>query len=79
MPYQAIPNPPGELVDLGGYRIHVQQQGSGPPVVFDSGLGAPSLLWANVLPPLGKPPILPPPLLPPREQREVWQICPSLG
>lgn len=43
--------PPGELVDIGGARLHLQRFGSGSPVVvIDSGQGDFSLSWAHVLP-----------------------------
>jgi pimeloyl-ACP methyl ester carboxylesterase len=43
--------PPGQLVDVGGYRLHINCQGSGSPtVVMDAGLGDPSLMWALVQP-----------------------------
>jgi pimeloyl-ACP methyl ester carboxylesterase len=39
------------LVDVGGYRLHVQILGSGSPAaVMDSGLGGNSLAWGNALP-----------------------------
>lgn len=42
---------PGKLYDVGGYRLHLQRQGSGrPAAVMDTGLGGNSLLWANALP-----------------------------
>jgi len=38
--------PPGQLVDVGGYRLHIQCMGSGSPtVVLDAGLGGTSLDW----------------------------------
>lgn len=38
--------PPGQLVDVGGYRLHIQCIGSGSPtVVLDAGLGGTSLDW----------------------------------
>lgn len=43
--------PPGQLVDVGGYKLHIQCQGTGSPtVVMDAGLGDPSLMWALVQP-----------------------------
>ena len=46
-----IPPPPGELVDIGRYRLHLQRQGRGsPPVVLESALGDCSLGWALVQP-----------------------------
>ena len=42
---QAYP-PPGRLVDVGGYRLHIQCVGSGSPtVVLYAGLGDMSLHW----------------------------------
>jgi len=43
--------PPGELVDVGGYKMHLYCQGSGSPtVILDSGLGDFSLAWELVRP-----------------------------
>jgi pimeloyl-ACP methyl ester carboxylesterase len=43
--------PPGRLVDVGGYRLHIACQGEGgPTVVLVSGLGGSSLLWSRVQP-----------------------------
>lgn len=43
--------PPGQMVDVGGYRLHIFCQGEGSPtVVMDAGLGASSLMWALVQP-----------------------------
>lgn len=51
----APPNyPPGERIDIGGYRLNLRHAGqNAPPVVFDTGLGVTSLLWARVLPAVG--------------------------
>jgi pimeloyl-ACP methyl ester carboxylesterase len=41
--------PPGRMVDIGGYRLHLYCTGQGSPtVVLESGLGGPALLWALV-------------------------------
>lgn len=41
--------PPGRLVDVGGYRMHLQSAGSGSPtVVLDSGLGGGCLGWTAI-------------------------------
>lgn len=41
--------PPGELVDVGGYRLHINCTGSGSPtVVIDAGLGDWSTSWGVV-------------------------------
>jgi hypothetical protein len=38
---------PGQLVDVGGYRLHIQCTGEGTPtVVMDAGLGQ-SLVWCS--------------------------------
>lgn len=46
--------PPGQLVDVGGYRLHLYCTGptetSYPTVIFESGLGAFSSMWALVQP-----------------------------
>jgi pimeloyl-ACP methyl ester carboxylesterase len=43
--------PPGQLVDVGDYRLHLQCVGQGSPtVVLDAGLGAFSLDWGAVQP-----------------------------
>ena len=46
-----IPSPPGQLFDVGGYRLHLQCLGQGnPAAVMDSGLSGNSILWVNTLP-----------------------------
>jgi pimeloyl-ACP methyl ester carboxylesterase len=43
--------PPGRLVDVGGYRMHINSAGEGSPtVVLDSGLSDSSLSWYQVQP-----------------------------
>jgi pimeloyl-ACP methyl ester carboxylesterase len=45
--------PPGQMVDVGGYRLHIDCQGDGgPTVVLVTGLGGSSLLWSRVQPAL---------------------------
>jgi pimeloyl-ACP methyl ester carboxylesterase len=47
--------PPGQLVDIGGYRLHIQCVGTGSPtVVLDAGLSGSSLDWRLVQPELGR-------------------------
>jgi pimeloyl-ACP methyl ester carboxylesterase len=47
--------PPGQLVDVGGYRLHIQCVGAGSPtVVLDAGLSGSSLDWSLVQPELGR-------------------------
>jgi len=42
-------NPPGQLVDIGGYRLHIRCEGEGSPaVIMDAGLGGLSLEWLSV-------------------------------
>jgi pimeloyl-ACP methyl ester carboxylesterase len=57
--YQSIANSrdrhsypmPGELVDVGGYKMHIDCMGSGSPVVIlDSGLGDSYVSWRKVQP-----------------------------
>lgn len=41
--------PPGKLIDVGGYRLHLYCTGQGrPTVVLESGLAGPALQWAMV-------------------------------
>ena len=41
--------PPGQMVDIGGYRLHLYCTGQGSPtVVLESGLAGPALEWALV-------------------------------
>src|SRR5688572_33088765 len=42
---------PGELIDVGGHRLHVVCRGTGsPPVLLESGIAASSVSWALVQP-----------------------------
>jgi hypothetical protein len=46
---QSDPPPPGELIDIGARKLHVQCQGSGSPaVVVESGGGSFSVEWGLV-------------------------------
>jgi len=44
--------PPGKLLDVGGYRLHInctgQRVDGSPAVVFEGGLGASSIMWSMV-------------------------------
>ena len=41
--------PPGEMVDVGGYRLHINCVGQGSPtVILDAGLGDFSAQWVRV-------------------------------
>jgi pimeloyl-ACP methyl ester carboxylesterase len=46
--------PPGQMLDVGGYRLHIHCQGDppvgSPTVVMDAGQGEPGLTWALVQP-----------------------------
>ncbi len=47
--------PPGQMVDVGGYRLHIQCVGTGSPtVVLDAGLGGTSLDWSLVQTEMGQ-------------------------
>lgn len=50
--------PPGKLVDVGGYRLHINCMGTNkkglPTVILDAGLGGFSLDWAQVQPEVAK-------------------------
>src|SRR6266487_2016894 len=47
--------PPSQLIDIGGYRLHIQCVGTGSPtVVLDAGLSGSSLDWRLVQPELGR-------------------------
>ncbi len=41
---------PGEMVDIGGYRLHIQTMGvgDGPTIVLDMGIGGNLLYWSLV-------------------------------
>ncbi len=45
--------PPGQMVDVGGFRMHIHCQGDPaavPAVVMDAANGEPAQVWASVLP-----------------------------
>ena len=43
--------PPGQMVDVGGYRLHINCTGEGrPTVVIESGWGDSSAAWGWALP-----------------------------
>lgn len=47
--------PVGQLVDVGGYRLHLDCQGEGSPtVILEGGAGAPGVYWALVQPEVAK-------------------------
>src|SRR5258708_5775104 len=46
---------PGKLVDIGGYRLHINCEGKGnPTVILDAGMGNNSLDWTLVQPKIAK-------------------------
>jgi pimeloyl-ACP methyl ester carboxylesterase len=46
---------PGELIDVGGHRLHVTCSGAGGlPVLLEAGIAASSLSWAAVQPPVAQ-------------------------
>lgn len=48
---KALNPPPGSLVDIGGYKMHIDCLGTGSPtIVLDSGLGDTWLTWYKVQP-----------------------------
>jgi pimeloyl-ACP methyl ester carboxylesterase len=52
---EATPKPPGRLVDIGGYRLHLDCTGKGSPtVVLAAGAGDFSVDWALVQPSVSK-------------------------
>jgi len=47
--------PPGQLVDVGGYRLHLNCTGQGSPtVILEAGLGDFSLTWGQVQPEIAR-------------------------
>lgn len=47
--------PTGQMVDVGGYRLHIACQGTGSPtVILDAGQGDFSLTWVRVQPTIGQ-------------------------
>ncbi len=47
--------PPGRLVGVGGYRLHINCTGEGgPAVIFEAGLGDTSVTWDTVQPEIAK-------------------------
>ncbi len=46
--------PPGQLVDVGGYRLHIdcRGEGTGPTVILEAGNADFSVMWAKVQPDL---------------------------
>jgi pimeloyl-ACP methyl ester carboxylesterase len=46
---------PGQLVDIGGYKLHIDCQGQGTPtLILDSGLGDSFISWRKVQPQIAK-------------------------
>lgn len=41
--------PPGKMINVGGYHLHLHQMGQrGPAVVMEAGIGEPGLAWAAI-------------------------------
>jgi len=41
--------PPGKLIDMGGYKLHINCMGAvSPTVILEAGLGSPQLVWDEV-------------------------------
>jgi pimeloyl-ACP methyl ester carboxylesterase len=54
-PLTDLGRPPGRLVDIGEFRLHVWSQGTGrPPVVLEAGTWEVALAWAWILPEVAK-------------------------
>ena len=54
-PLPAEPQPIGQLVDVGGYRLHLACRGDGgPTVVMEAAIGETGLLWSLVQPAIAK-------------------------
>src|SRR5579863_1004452 len=46
---------PGQLIDIGGYKLHINCRGQGSPVVvLDSGLGDSFIVWRKVQPEIAR-------------------------
>jgi pimeloyl-ACP methyl ester carboxylesterase len=54
--YENYQYPPiGKMIDVGGYKLHINDKGSGgPTVILDAGIGCNSLDWALVQPEIAK-------------------------
>lgn len=47
--------PPGKMIDVGGFKMHINCMGQGSPtVIFETGNGDNSLVWSNVAPEIAK-------------------------
>lgn len=52
---QAAYPPIGQLIDVGGYRLHLSCEGTGgPTLILESGSGVPGLNWALIQPDIAK-------------------------
>src|SRR5689334_13475759 len=52
---QSDPKPTGKLIDIGGYRLHIDAKGKGSPaVIFIAGSQAFSFDWELVAPQIAK-------------------------
>src|SRR5512146_1687282 len=47
--------PVGQMIDIGGYRLHMRVEGEGTPtVVLDAGAGGIGLMWELIRPAIAK-------------------------
>ena len=52
---RSMPPPPGQLVDVGGHRLHARCAGDGDPVVLlEAAIAGSSLSWSVVQPEIAK-------------------------
>jgi pimeloyl-ACP methyl ester carboxylesterase len=52
---RALYPPPGDMIDVGGYHLHMHCAGEGSPtIVVESGTGTWSLMWFHLLPELAE-------------------------
>lgn len=50
-----VGSPPGKLIDLGGYKIHLHCTGKGrPTVILEAGMGDSSAIWGLIQPALSR-------------------------
>jgi hypothetical protein len=52
---QSKPKVPGKMIDIGGYRLYLNYQGTGlPAVILDYGFGGASSEWSLVQPEISR-------------------------
>lgn len=53
--FRAAYRPPGQIYEVGGYRMHIYCTGNGSPtLILDAGFGGDFLVWSKVQPELSK-------------------------